>query len=37
MEQLKVGKNDLPSAVKKKIAMAIVSSMEAFPTAGLAL
>jgi hypothetical protein len=39
MEQLKVGTNDLPSVVKKKViaATASVSSMEAFPTAGLAL
>jgi hypothetical protein len=39
MEQLKVGINDLPSVVKKKVAAAAtsVSSMEAFPTTGLAL
>jgi hypothetical protein len=39
MEQLKVGTNELPSVVKKKVvvAMASVSSTEAFPTAGLAL
>jgi hypothetical protein len=39
MEQLKVGTNDLPSVVKKKVitTAASVSSMEAFPTAGLAL
>jgi hypothetical protein len=39
MEQLKVGTNDLPSVVKKKVvaAEASVSSTEAFPTVGLAL
>jgi ribosomal protein S12 methylthiotransferase accessory factor YcaO len=39
MEQFKVGTNDLPSVVKKKvIAVAVsVSSTEAFPMAGLAL
>jgi ribosome-binding ATPase YchF (GTP1/OBG family) len=39
MEQLKVGTNDLPSAVKKKViaAAALVSSTEAFSTVGLAL
>jgi hypothetical protein len=39
MEQLKVGMNDLPSVAKKKVTMAAasVASMEAFPTAGLAL
>jgi hypothetical protein len=39
MEQLKVGTNDLPSVVKKKVTMAAVSlsSTEAFPTAGLTL
>jgi hypothetical protein len=39
MEQLKVGTNDLPSVVKKKVvaAAASVSSTEAFPTVGLAL
>jgi hypothetical protein len=39
MEQLKVGTNDLPSVVKKKViaATASVPSTEAFPTAGLAL
>jgi hypothetical protein len=39
MKQLKVGMNDLPSVVKKKVAAAVtsVSSMEAFPTTGLAL
>jgi hypothetical protein len=39
MEQLKVGTDDLSSVVKKKVAAATasVSSMEAFPTAGLAL
>jgi hypothetical protein len=41
MEQLKVGTDDLSSVVKKKVAAAMasvsVSSMEAFPTAGLAL
>jgi hypothetical protein len=38
MEQLKVGTNDLPSAVKKKVAAVAtsVSSTEAFPTAGIA-
>jgi hypothetical protein len=38
MEQLKVGTNDLLSVVKKKVAAAtaMVSSTEAFPTAGLA-
>jgi hypothetical protein len=36
---LKVGTNDLSSVAKKKVvvATASVSSMEAFPTAGLAL
>jgi hypothetical protein len=39
MEQLKVSMNDLPSVAKKNVAVAAasVSSMEAFPTAGLAL
>jgi hypothetical protein len=39
MEQLKVGTNDLPSVVKKKVtvAAASVSSTEVFPTSGLAL
>jgi hypothetical protein len=39
MEQLKVGTNDLPSVAKKKVVAATtsVSSMEAFPTTGLAL
>jgi hypothetical protein len=39
MEQLNVGTNDLPSVVKKKVVAttASVSSMEAFPTAGLTL
>jgi hypothetical protein len=39
MEQLKVGTNDLPSVVKKKVAAAAmsVSSTEAFLMAGLAL
>jgi hypothetical protein len=38
MEQLKVGTNDLPSMVKKvAAAAALVSSIEAFPTAVLAL
>jgi hypothetical protein len=39
MEQLKVGTNDLPSVVKKKITAVatLVSSTEAFPTSGLAL
>jgi hypothetical protein len=39
MEQLKVGTNDLPSVVKKKVAAAAtsVSYTEAFPTMGLAL
>jgi hypothetical protein len=39
MEQLKVGTNDLSSVAKKKVAMAVasVSSTEAFPTVGLAL
>jgi hypothetical protein len=39
MEQLKVGTNDLPSVVKKKVtaAAASVSSTKAFPTMGLAL
>jgi hypothetical protein len=39
MEQLKVGTNDLPSVVKKKVTVAAVSlsSTEAFPTTGLAL
>jgi hypothetical protein len=39
MEQLKVGTYDLPSLVKKKVvvATASVSSMEAFPMAGLVL
>jgi hypothetical protein len=39
MEQLKVGANDLPSMVKKKVAAvaASVSSTEAFPTAEPAL
>ncbi len=37
MEQLKIGTNDLPSVAKKKVAIAVasVSSMEAFPTMGL--
>jgi hypothetical protein len=39
MEQLKIGIIDLPSVVKKKVATAAtsVSSIEAFPTAGLVL
>jgi hypothetical protein len=39
MEQLKVDTNDLPSVEKKKVDMATasVTSMEAFPMAGLAL
>jgi hypothetical protein len=37
MEQLKVGTNDLPKVVKKKAAAASMSSMESFPTVGLAL
>jgi hypothetical protein len=39
MEQLKVGTNDLSYVAKKKVivAVALVSSMEAFPTMGLAL
>jgi hypothetical protein len=39
MEQLKVGTNDLPSVVKKKVAAvaAPMSSTEAFSMAGLAL
>jgi hypothetical protein len=39
MEQLKVGTNDLTSVANKKVAVATVSvsSMEAFPTVGLAL
>jgi hypothetical protein len=39
MEQLKVGKNDLQSVVKKKVTAAAASgsSTEAFPTMGLAL
>jgi hypothetical protein len=39
MEQLKVCTNDLSSVVKKKVTAAavLVSSTEAFPTAGLAL
>jgi hypothetical protein len=39
MEQLKVGTNDLPSVAKKKVTVdaASVSSLEAFPTVGLAL
>jgi hypothetical protein len=41
MEQLKVGTNDLPLVVKKKVAtiavLMLVSSMEAFPMAGIAL
>jgi hypothetical protein len=39
MEQLKVGTNDLPLVVKKKVTTAavLVSSTKAFPTAGLAL
>jgi hypothetical protein len=39
MEQFKVGTNDLPSVVKKKVIAAAVSvsSTEAFPMAGLAL
>jgi hypothetical protein len=39
MEQLKVGTNDLTSVANKKVvvATASVSSMEAFPTVGLAL
>jgi hypothetical protein len=39
MEQLKVGINDLPSVAKKNVvaAVVLVSSMEAFPTAGLSL
>jgi hypothetical protein len=39
MEQLKVDTNDLPSVEKKNVDMATasVTSMEAFPMAGLAL
>jgi hypothetical protein len=39
MEQLKVGTNDLPSVMKKKVvaAAASMSSTEAFPTTRLAL
>jgi hypothetical protein len=39
MEQLKVGTNDLPSVVKKKVVVAAASVMstEAFPTMGLTL
>jgi hypothetical protein len=39
MEQLKVCTNDLSSVAKKKVTVAavLVSSTEAFPTAGLAL
>jgi hypothetical protein len=39
MEQLKVGTNDLPSVVKKKVAVATasVSSTKGFLTAGLDL
>jgi hypothetical protein len=39
MEQLKVAMNDLPSVAKKKVVVAVasVSSTEAFPMAGLAL
>jgi hypothetical protein len=39
MEQLKVDTNELSSVVKKKVVAAAMSmsSMEAFPTAGLAL
>jgi hypothetical protein len=39
MEQLKVGTNDLPSVVKKKVATAAasVSSTEAFSMVGLDL
>jgi hypothetical protein len=37
MEQLKVGINDLPSVVKKKVTVASRSSSEAFPMAGLPL
>jgi hypothetical protein len=34
---LKVDTNDLPSVAKKKVVVASVPSMEAFPTVGLAL
>jgi hypothetical protein len=39
MEQLKIGTNDLPSVVKKKVIAAVTSglSTEAFLTVGLAL
>jgi hypothetical protein len=39
MEQLKVGTNDLPSVVKKKVVVAAASVMstEAFSTMGLTL
>jgi hypothetical protein len=39
MEQMKVGTNDIPSVVKKKVTAAVVSlsSREAFPAVGLAL
>jgi hypothetical protein len=39
MKQLKVGTNDLLSVVKKKVIVAVasMSSMEAFPMMGLAL
>jgi hypothetical protein len=39
MEQLRVGTNDLPSVVKKKVVAtaASVPSTEVFPTVGLAL
>jgi hypothetical protein len=39
MKQLKVGTNDLLSVVKKKVIVAVasVSSTEAFPMMGLAL
>jgi hypothetical protein len=39
MEQLKVGTNDLASVAKKKVAVAVasMSSTEAFLTTGLAL
>jgi hypothetical protein len=39
MEQLKVGTNDIPAVVKKKVAVAATSVLftEAIPTAGLSL
>jgi hypothetical protein len=37
MEQLKVGTNDLPLVVKKKVAAVSMSYTEAFPTVGLAI